>query len=58
VHDGQDLLGNVLGLDEGDEAKPPLALRADNFKLEGSAEQLCARDIVVVVGAVIYLLGR
>ena len=36
VHGGQDLLGDMLRLDEGDEAQWPLALRAEELKPEGA----------------------
>jgi len=36
VHRGQDLLGDVLALDEGDEAERGLALRTENLDPEGS----------------------
>jgi hypothetical protein len=40
VHRGQDLLGDVLALDEGDEAERGLALLTDDFK----ATTWCSRQ--------------
>ena len=40
VHRGQDLFGDVLGLDEGDEVELGLALRA-----QGPADAGCARAV-------------
>src|SRR5450759_1761785 len=40
VHRGQDLLGDVLGLDECDEAERGLALRAEELKPESFPQQL------------------
>jgi hypothetical protein len=40
VHPHEDLLGDVLVLDERDEAKCRLALGADDLEPEGSVEKL------------------
>ena len=40
VHRGQDLFGDVFGLNEGDQAQRGLALRADNLKTERPARRL------------------
>jgi hypothetical protein len=54
VHRNQDLLGDVLGLDEGDEAELGLALGANSLKPEGSAEQLCPRDMSGLGGLLVF----
>lgn len=45
VHRGQDFLGEVLGLDEGDQAELGLALGAENFDPERTAQKFGPRNI-------------
>jgi hypothetical protein len=39
VHRGQDFIGDVLGLDEGNQAQRGLALLTDDFKAECTAQK-------------------
>ena len=45
VHRGQDLPGDVLGLDERDQAERCLATRAHDLDREGSAQEFRPRDV-------------
>jgi hypothetical protein len=57
VHRGQDLLGDVLRLDEGDPAERGVALRARDLKPGGSMELLGARDVFRLPGRLVLLGG-
>jgi hypothetical protein len=46
VHGREDLLGNVLGLDEGDEAQRSVALTALDVDRERPPEKIAPRDVL------------
>ena len=57
VHRRENLLGDLLRLDEGDQAQRPLALRAEELEPESFSQQLCPRDVPRFAGWLVLLGG-
>jgi hypothetical protein len=56
MHRVQDLFGEVLGFDEGDQAELGLALGAENFDPECTAQKLGPRNVPRwVLGLVLFV---
>jgi hypothetical protein len=58
VHRSENSLGDVLGLDECDEAELGVALRADNLKPERFSQKLGPTDVPRCVLGLVLLDGR